>query len=123
MRRLWRNDGLGWVLLALFLSSWLMQTWTGWREFRAEQREHEQAARVFGDDGYVWTWAEATFENWQSEFPQLLAMVALTPILIFKRSPESKDGDEVIKETLARLEHRLDHLAAHQPGTTTSDVA
>src|SRR5215210_1753697 len=71
MRRLWRDYGLGWALLGLFLSSWVVQTWTGWREFQAEQREHEQAAHVFGDDGYAWTWAEATFENWQSEFLQL----------------------------------------------------
>ena len=49
------NYGLGWVLLALFLVSWGIQTWTGWREFEAEQLEHQQAAEVFGDDGYVWT--------------------------------------------------------------------
>jgi hypothetical protein len=23
---------------------------------------------VFGDSGYIWTFAAATFENWQSEF-------------------------------------------------------
>lgn len=78
MRRPLGNYGLAWVLLALFLVSWALQTWTGWREFQAEQREHQQQAEVFGSDGYIWQWSEATFENWQSEFLQLLTMVTLT---------------------------------------------
>src|SRR3712207_2319354 len=75
VRRLWRDYNLGMVLFALFAVSWVAQTWFGWREFAAEQAEHGAAAQVFGPDGYVWNWARATFENWQSEFLQLLAMV------------------------------------------------
>jgi len=112
MRRLFRDYGLGWILLALFLASWVLQTWTGWREFQAEQAEHQQPAEVFGSDGYVWNWAEATFENWQSEFLQLLTMVALTSFLLFRGSPESKDGDEEMKEALARIESRLNELTS-----------
>jgi len=104
--------GLAWVLLALFLASWGMQTWTGWREFKAEQAEHQQTAQVFGDDGYVWNWAEATFENWQSEFLQLLTFVVLTSFLIFKGSAESKDGDEEMKQALERIEQRLEAMAS-----------
>jgi hypothetical protein len=47
---------------------------------------------VFGQTGYVWYFGEATFENWQSEFLQLLAFVVFTSFLIFKGSPESRDG-------------------------------
>ena len=108
------NYGLAWVLLTLFLVSWVLQTWTGWREFEAEQREHQQSAQVFGDDGYVWTWAEATFENWQSEFLQLLTMVTLTSLLIFKGSAESKDSDDEMQAALSRIEHRLEEL--RRPG-------
>ena len=114
MKRPLGNYGLGWVLLALFLSSWVVQTWTGWREFQAEQREHGQPAEVFGADGYVWTWSEATFENWQSEFLQLLAMVTLTSFLVFKGSAESKDSDEEMQAALGRIERRLDDLARAQ---------
>jgi hypothetical protein len=99
--------GLGWVLLALFLASWVVQTWTGWIEFKAEQHSQGQAAQVFGPDGYVWAWSAATFENWQSEFLQLLTMVALTSVLIFTGSPESKDSDEEMQEALRRIEERL----------------
>ncbi len=91
----------------------MLQTWTGGREFQAEaeQEEHQQSAEVFGDDGYVWNWGRSTFENWQSEFLQLLAMATLTSFLIFKGSAESRDSDDETKETLARLERRLEELA------------
>jgi hypothetical protein len=104
------NYGLAWVLLALFLGSWVIQTWMGWEQFVAEQNAHGQSAKVFGQDGYVWNWGEATFENWQSEFLQLLTFVVLTKFLIFKGSAESRDSDDETKETLARIERRLDAL-------------
>jgi hypothetical protein len=111
-----RNYALGWVLLGLFVLFWIGQTVVGWQEFLAEQSEHGQVAHVFGDGGYVWNWARTTLENWQSEMLQLFAMVVLTSFLIFKGSPESKDGDDEMKQTLARLERRLEELAARGVG-------
>jgi hypothetical protein len=108
--KLTRDYALGWVLLGLFIVFWIGQTIVGWQEFVAEQTEHGQIAEVFGDGGYVWNWARTTLENWQSEMLQLFAMVALTSFLIFKGSPESKDGDDEMKQTLARLERRLEEL-------------
>ena len=110
--KVFRDYALGWVLLSLFVLFWIGQTVVGWQEFLAEQSEHEQVAQVFGDGGYVWNWARTTLENWQSEMLQLFAMVALTSFLTFKGSPESRDGDDEMKETLARLEQRLEELAA-----------
>ena len=100
--KVFRDYALGWVLLGLFLLFWIGQTVVGWQEFLAEQSEHGQVAHVFGDGGYVWNWARTTLENWQSEMLQLFAMVVLTSFLIFKGSPESKDGDDEMKQTLAR---------------------
>jgi hypothetical protein len=82
MKRLWRNYSLGIVLCTLFLVLWVGQLFTGWQEFRAEQQSHGEAADVFGSSGYVWTFLEATLENWQSEFLQLLTFVVLTTYLI-----------------------------------------
>src|SRR5687768_319449 len=110
--KLTRDYALGWVLLGLFIVFWIGQTLVGWQEFVTEQTEHGQVARVFGDGGYVWNWARTTLENWQSEMLQLFAMVVLTSFLIFKGSPESKDGDDEMKQTLARLERRIEELAA-----------
>ena len=105
-----RDYALGWVLLSLFVIFWIGQTIVGWQEFAAEQAAHGEATMVFGDGGYVWNWARTTLENWQSEMLQLFAMVALTSVLIFRGSPESKDGDDEMKQTLARLERRLEEM-------------
>lgn len=112
MGRLWRDYNLSIVLCMLFISAWILQTFTGWYEFVAEQQQHGQAAEVFGSEGYVWRWAEATMENWQSEFLQLFTFVVLTSFLIHRGSHESKDSDEKMQASLARIEHRLERLEA-----------
>ena len=77
-RKIWRDYNLSIVLFACFLVSWVLQAWTGWVKFAGEQHQHNQTPTIFGADGYVWEFAAATFENWQSEFLQLLAMVVLS---------------------------------------------
>jgi hypothetical protein len=94
-------------LTVLFATSWALQTWTGWREFSAEQREIGATPEWMGDDGYVWSWAAATFENWQSEFLQLLTFVVLTTYLVHRGSHESRDTDDEMKRQLDRIEERL----------------
>jgi hypothetical protein len=118
MRRIWRDYSLGVVLFGLFAVSWAVQTWTGWREFVSEQRTNGEAAHWLGPDGYIWAWAQATFENWQSEFLQLFAMVALTSFLLFKGSPESRDSDDETKAMLEHIQRQLDALTAGQPAGT-----
>jgi uncharacterized membrane protein YhaH (DUF805 family) len=110
MARLWRDYGLSIVLFLLFVVSWIGQTISGWVEFAAEQQSHGQAAQVFGSDGYVWMWAQATLENWQSEFLQLLTFVVLTSFLIHRGSHESKDSTEQMQASLDRVERRLQEL-------------
>ena len=109
--KLSRDYALGWVLLGLFIAFWIGQTLVGWQEFAAEQAEHGQVAEIFGESGYVWNWGRTTLENWQSEMLQLFTMVALTSFLIFRGSPESRDSDDEMKQSLARLERRIEELA------------
>jgi hypothetical protein len=110
MRRFLRDYGLGVVLAALFLVSWLLQSLTGWVEFVGEQRAHDEAAQLFGDAGYFWPWMQATFENWQSEFLQLFTMAVLTAFLIHKGSSESKDGDDELMLQLTAIRAELADL-------------
>jgi uncharacterized protein DUF6766 len=110
VRRLWKHYSLSIVLGTLFLLSWVLQTWTGWIKFVAGQKDHGQPAAWFGASGYIWDWAQATLENWQSEFLQLLAFVILTAYFIHKGSHESKDSDEEMMATLQRIETRLVRL-------------
>jgi hypothetical protein len=118
MRNLWRDYSLSIVLLALFLVSWAIQSVTGWVEFVAEQGVHDERAQLFGTEGYIWTWAAATFENWQSEFLQLFTFVVLTTYLVHKGSAESKDTDEQMQTALDRIERRLEELSfSRSPNT------
>ncbi len=115
MAKLWKNYSLSIVLFALFAASFIAHTISGWYEYAAEQQQHGQQAELFGDDGYVWSWAEWTFQNWQSEFLELSTFVVLSSFLIHKGSPESKDGDEEMQATLERIEKRLDELEPSGP--------
>jgi hypothetical protein len=110
VKHVWRNYNLSVVLATLFLVSWVLQTWTGWVQFGAEQQAHGQSAEWFGPDGYIWQWAESTFENWQSEFLQLLTFVILTAYLVHRGSHESKDSDEELQRAIARIEARLERI-------------
>src|SRR5688572_19124318 len=110
MKNLWKKYNLSIVLGFLFLVAWALQTWTGWMHFAAEQKEHGQTAQWFGDGGYIWDWAQATMENWQSEFLQLLSFVVLTSFLIHKGSHESKDSSETMQQSLDRIDGRLRRL-------------
>jgi len=107
MMNVWKNYNLSIVLFALFLVSWIGQTYVGWMEFVGEQQEHGQAARWLGEGGYLWAWAKATLENWQSEFLQLFCMVVFTAFLIHKGSAESKDSNDRMEQMLQRIERRL----------------
>jgi hypothetical protein len=78
--------------------------------FQAEELAHGQTPQWLGSSGYVWEWGQATFENWQSEFLQLLTFVVLTTFLIHKGSHESKDTDDEMMAALERIESRLKNL-------------
>ena len=88
----------------------MLQIWTGWHEFSAEQAAHGQMASWFGNDGYSWSALKATMENWQSEFLQLLTFVVLTAFFIHKGSHESKDTDIEMQQQLDRIERLIREL-------------
>lgn len=108
--RIWRDYGLSITLIVLFLGSWAVQTWTGWVEFVSEQAQHGAQAEAFGPDGYIWGWAQATFENWQSEFLQVFVFIVLTTFLVHRKSHESPDTDYDTEAALRRIEARLQGL-------------
>jgi hypothetical protein len=110
MPRVWRDYGLSITLATLFLVAWALQTWTGWVEFVAQQASHGETARAFGDGGYIWSWAQATFENWQSEFLQVFVFIVLTTFLVHRKSHESPDTDYDTEAALRRIEAKVDDL-------------
>jgi len=84
------SNSLALVMGLLFLGSWLGHSFTGWSEFNQEQQEHGDAAVSW--TGYLGKpdfWQQS-FQNWQSEFLAIGAMVVFSIYLRQRGSPESK---------------------------------
>jgi hypothetical protein len=94
MKRLLRDNGLSLVLFGLFLSFWVGQALTGWRDEVDDQRTHGGSPptllQYLGSGNFV----EATTENWESEFLQMFGYVLFTVFLYQRGSAESKSPDE-----------------------------
>ena len=95
-----------WVTLILFLISLTGHWIAGWYAYVSEQEEHQQAVQV---SSYTIEMLRDTFENWQSEFLQLIWQVAGLSFLWFVGSPQSKEGDD-------RKEEKLDALLRFMKG-------
>jgi hypothetical protein len=95
MRRILRDNGLSLTMLGIFLVLLFLQSLAGWRVSSADDAEHRQPTESYGRYLVSGHFAEATFENWESEFLQMGAYVAFTAFLVQRGSPESKkpEGD------------------------------
>jgi hypothetical protein len=96
--RLYENS-LSLAFLLLFLVSIALHARGGWIHHNEEQRAHGSPPIGLGDflRGPQF-WFES-FQNWQSEFLSLVAMVVLSIWLRQRRSPESKPVDAPHEET------------------------
>lgn len=105
MRRHLRRWGVVWILLGLFLASWVGQWFAQLAEFTADQAEHGQSF-VWSD--FLAAFLSATWENWQSEMLQLALQAVLVVGLadrIFTRSTEDMAR---LTDEVAALRQRLD---------------
>ena len=89
-----------WITLAFFLISIALHWWFGWHAFVEEASEHGQEAQL---SSYLNEMSRDTFENWQSEFLQLLWQVVGLAYFLYVGSPASKENDD-------RLEAKIDAL-------------
>jgi Domain of unknown function (DUF6766) len=109
MAKLFKNNGLTIVLLALFLVSILGQWVSGWMVQNEELARHgEQTLSLVAyavDPEFI----SSVFENWESEFLQMSAYVVLTAMLIQKGSAESRDPDDPPRDEALETQ-------AHKPG-------
>ncbi|MGH7528072.1 MAG: DUF6766 family protein, partial [Gemmatimonadales bacterium] len=87
-------------LLLLFIGSVALHAVSGAREYTAEQQEHGQGTPVstLASLGTARFWFES-FQNWQSEFLAIAAVVGLSIFLRQRGSPESKPVDAPHGET------------------------
>ncbi|MEA3190459.1 MAG: hypothetical protein QOD77_1041 [Thermoplasmata archaeon] len=99
MARKWKH-GYTWITAGFFVVSIIGHWVTAYFFFENEQRQHGEP---FEWGGYVTETLKDTFENWQSEFLQLLWQVGGLALLLHVGSPSSKEGDD-------RKEAKLDLL-------------
>ena len=91
MKKVWRDNGLSLVLVAMFVLAIAGQSMVGHRHYNDEQREHGQPPVSYMAYIASHEFLEATMENWESEFLQMATYVLLTAVLFQKGSAESKD--------------------------------
>jgi len=95
-----------WITLAFFVVSLLLHWYFGWQAFQDEARQHGQQPELAA---FATEAARDTFENWQSEFLQLIWQVVGLAYFLYLGSPSSKENDD-------RLEAKIDELIRLQGG-------
>ncbi len=90
---LYRN-GLSIVLIILMLIFLLGQLLTGWKTENKELAENGNTVLSLGQYIHSGHFIQATFENWESEFLQMMIYVVLTVWLRQRGSSESKSLDK-----------------------------
>ncbi len=96
----WKAYSFALVTLLLFGLSWFGQFYFQAVEFAADAQSHGEAATMAE---YWPVFLAATFENWQSEFLQLVWQAAGLALFYHWGSSQSKESDE-------RLEAKVDAL-------------
>jgi uncharacterized protein DUF6766 len=94
MKQWLKEHGLLLANLALFVVFLVGMAITGWHVANEELVEHGGAAETFTQFLASGDFAEAVFENWESEFLQMGAYVVLTVFLFQKGSAESKQFED-----------------------------
>ena len=89
-----------WVTLGFFLISFALHWFFGWKAYLDEAAEHGQSPQMAE---YLVLMSRDTFENWQSEFLQLLWQVVGLAYFLYVGSPSSKENDD-------RVEVKVDAL-------------
>ncbi|MEY8760150.1 DUF6766 family protein [Chryseobacterium tongliaoense] len=88
------RNSLSIVLIILMLSCLAGQFFTGWKTENKELTENGETALNIGQYVHSGHFIQATFENWESEFLQMMLYVLLTVSLRQKGSSESKSLEE-----------------------------
>jgi hypothetical protein len=101
---LFKKYGYAWLTLTFFLGSLVLHWYFGWQAFASDALQHGQAPK--GGE-YLDEMLRDTFENWQSEFLQLLWQVCGLAYFLYVGSPASKENDD-------RVEAKVDALLIMQ---------
>ena len=108
-KSVFKKYGFAWVTLG-FLAISLVGHWLfGWFAYVDEQ---EAVGRSVDTTGYLVEMLRDTFENWQSEFLQLLWQVVGLTLLLYVGSPQSKDSEDRSEAMLEEILRKVDPKGA-----------
>ena len=107
-----RKYAYAWITLGFFLVSFALHWFFGWQAYVDEAREHGSMPEA---NAYLVEMGRDTFENWQSEFLQLLWQVVGLAYFLYLGSPSSKENDD-------RVEAKIDALLRISAGDAAEDV-
>ena len=99
-KKIIKGYAYAWLTLAFFLISLGLHWWFGWVAFVDDANQHGQSPQA---SAYLSEMLRDTFENWQSEFLQLLWQVVGLAYFLYLGSPSSHENDD-------RLEAKVDAL-------------
>jgi hypothetical protein len=100
-----RRYSYGFMTLGLFAFSLAGHWLFGWFAYVEEQRALSQPVEL---GGYTVEMLRDTFENWQSEFLQLLWQVGGLAYFLYLGSPQSKEGNERLEAKIDAILRRVD---------------
>ncbi len=106
-----RKYGFAWVTIGFLVFSIFGHWLFGWFAFAQEQQAHSQPVEA---GTYVVEMLRDTFENWQSEFLQLLWQVAGLTMLLYVGSPQSKEAEDRTEEMLKEILRKVEPEEAEQ---------
>jgi hypothetical protein len=109
-----RAYSFAWVTGAMFLAAWVGQFAFQWIDTAHESAAHGEVLTLVQ---FLPTFLSSTFENWQSEFLQLVWQAAGLALFYYWGSSQSRESDE-------RLEAKVDTLlrqAGVDPSSVTDD--
>ena len=97
-----KKYGYAWITLGFFLVSFALHWFFGWKAYANEALSHGQSPEVAE---YLVEMGRDTFENWQSEFLQLLWQVGGLAYFLYIGSPASKENDDRTEAKIDALLH------------------
>ena len=130
---MFRKYAYGWITLGFFLGSLLLHWYFGWNAFADEAASHGQTPET---GAYLNEMLRDTFENWQSEFLQLLWQVVGLAYFLYLGSPASKENDDRLEvkldavlralaadDVIAKIDREFGRSDGHEPHRHGTEIA
>jgi hypothetical protein len=90
MKRFFKNNSLSIALFSIFFGTLIGMSIVGWRTTNQDLVSHSKSTQNYGEYLVSGYFIEGVFENWESEFLQMWALVVLTVWLRQKGADDSK---------------------------------